>query len=166
MLAVYIPPPAAAQPGPFDSSAAELAVWDQSALDDESVSAELHPLGITLSLVHDGGVFYFAVDPEFAERELRRLAGPNIPARWIGASTEGLRMCPFGSWLADGLTLHLFYALRLNGEQPGGCVIVERVDRVLVSLMIVDHQGATTLVGGFTPAHATVALRAEIGDVP
>ena len=58
----------------------------------------------------------------------------------------------------------MFYALRLNGEQPGGCVIFEREDCVLVSLSILDTWGAKTLVGGFRPSHYTATLNAEIGQ--
>jgi hypothetical protein len=76
-----------------------------------------------------------------------------VPLTYLGASRWYLRPQPFGSWLADGHTL-----------QPGGCVMIEREDCVLVSLTIVDWLGAKTRRGGFTRSHATVALQTELGQ--
>lgn len=66
--------------------------------------------------------------------------------------------------MADDLNLNVFYALPRNGEQPGGCVAIERDDCVLVSLTIVDWLGAKTPIGGFVASHATVALDSELGQ--
>ena len=95
---------------------------------------------------------------------MRQRLGNDVPLTYLGASPWYLRPQPFGSWLADGHTLHLFYGLPHNGEQPGGCVMIEREDCVLVSLTIVDWLGAKTRRGGFTRSHATVALQTELGQ--
>jgi hypothetical protein len=58
----------------------------------------------------------------------------------------------------------VFYALPRNGEKPGGCTCVERPEAVIVALTILDWCAAKTLVGGFTPSHATVALDEPLGD--
>jgi len=113
-----------------------------------------------------GEVRYFSFDQERAELLLRQCFGADARFRYLGASRRVLRPHPFGSWLADRRALHLFYALGHNGEQPGGCVVAEREDCVIVSLTNVDWLGAKTLIGGFIPSQATVMLEAELGDRP
>jgi hypothetical protein len=62
-----------------------------------------------------------------------------------------LRPHAFGSWLADGQLLHVFYGLPHNGEEFAGVTVAERDDFVIVALSIVDWLGNKTLIGGFTP---------------
>lgn len=95
---------------------------------------------------------------------LRQRCGEETPLHYLGASLRGRRPHRFGSWSADGRSLHVFYALPRNGEEAGGAVVAEREDCVIVSLTIVDWLGAKTLIGGFRPSHATVPLAAELGE--
>jgi hypothetical protein len=111
-----------------------------------------------------GEVRYFSMDQERGELLIRERFGADASLRYLGASRLALRPHPFGSWLAEDRTLHVFYALPNNGEQPGGCVVAEREDCVIVALTIVDGLGAKTLIGGFTPSHLSVELDAELGD--
>jgi hypothetical protein len=103
-------------------------------------------------------ITYFAADQARAEALLRERFGDAIHPRYQGAGLHRFRPFPFASWHADGKRLHVFYALPLNGERPGGCLAHETDDSVTVALLIRDWRGWKTLVGGFTPAHATVAL--------
>lgn len=57
---------------------------------------------------------------------------------YLGASRYAIRSQPFGSWLASGTDLHVFYALDHNGEQPAGCSVLEFDDKVVVSITIRD----------------------------
>lgn len=111
-----------------------------------------------------GQLRYFSVDQPRAERLLRQRFGADVELRYLAATLRALRGQPFGSWHADGLTLHVFYGLPHNGERFGGCLVAEDNDCMIVSLMIVDWLGNKTLIGGFTPTHATVTLQAELGD--
>lgn len=113
-----------------------------------------------------GELRYFSTDQEKGERLLLQRFGAGTALRYLGALRRNLRAHPFGSWLADGLNLHVFYALPHNGEEFAGCVAVEDDDYVLVSLMIVDWLGMKTLIGGFTASHATVTLGNELGGRP
>ncbi len=108
-------------------------------------------------------VHYFAADQKRADELLRDRYGAFAIIRYDGGSRYALSPHPFGSWLADGDTLHVFYALPRNGERPGGCTVAEFEDSVIVALTILDWRGAKTLVGGFTPLHATVKLRSPLG---
>jgi hypothetical protein len=82
----------------------------------------------------------------------------------LGASRHVLAPHPFGSWLANGNLLHVFYGLPHNGEQPAAGVFTELGDSVIIALMIRDWRGAKTLRGGFSPAHVTLELKAPLGD--
>ncbi len=111
-----------------------------------------------------GALLYFALDEAGADAELRRRCEKPTTLQYLGASREVLRPHPFGSWLDEGTTLHLFYGLPHNGEHAGGCVIAERDDCVIAALSIVDWLGAKTLAGGYRPSHATVPLSAPLGS--
>jgi hypothetical protein len=116
---------------------------------------------------HDGDgvqVRYFAADPARAEALLRERFGDAIHPCYQGAGRHAFRPFPFASWHAEGERLHVFYALPLNGERPGGSLAHETDDSVTVALMIRDWRGAKTLVGGFTPSRATIALARPLGD--
>ena len=112
----------------------------------------------------DGQIRYFSLDQQTAESLLRERFGAQAALKYLGASLHVLRAHPFGSWLVDGRSLHLFYGLPRNGEEFAGCVVAERKDCVLVSLSILDWLGAKTLIGGFIPCHATVTLDGELDD--
>ena len=103
-------------------------------------------------------VRYFAANPSRAETLLRERFGDTIRPCLEGAGLNTFRRFPFASWHAESERLHVFYALPLNGERPGGCLAHEADDSVTVALMIKDWRGWKTLVGGFTPSHATIAL--------
>jgi hypothetical protein len=109
---------------------------------------------------------YWAADPAGAERILHERYGDFATFAYLGAARRGLRPQPFGSWLAEASRLHVFYGLGRNGERPGTCTAAESDDGVIVQLSILDWLGAKTLIGGFTPAHATVELPAPLGDRP
>lgn len=111
-----------------------------------------------------GGLRYFAMAPEVADGLLHERFSADTELMYLGASRRALRPHPFGSWLAEGSALHVFYGLPHNGERFGGRVVAEEADCVIVSLMIFDWLGAKTLKGGFTASHATVRLQAERGE--
>jgi hypothetical protein len=106
---------------------------------------------------------YLAADFERADRVLHDRFGDFATIRYRGASNHTFRAFPFGSWLAEGDRLHVFYALPRNGEQPGGCQVFETESAVVVALTIKDWRGAKTLVGGFIASHETVQLRDPLG---
>jgi hypothetical protein len=83
-----------------------------------------------------------------------------------GAARSGLRPQPFGSWLAEGDRLHVFYGPGLKRERPGRCVAVECEDGVIVALSILDWLGPKSLLGGFNPFARTVELAAPLGGRP
>jgi hypothetical protein len=107
---------------------------------------------------------YLAADFERADRVLHDRFGDFATIRYQGASNHTFRAFPFGSWLAEGDRLHVFYALPRNGERPGGCQVFETDAAVIVSLTVKDWRGAKTLVGGFIASHATVQLREPLED--
>lgn len=139
----------------------------------ERVNAEMDALardGIylvsTAPLAGGIAIEYVATGAERAERILRERFGAFATLTYRRASLRGLRPQPFGSWLAEGSRLHVFYGLGRNGERPGPCAAAETDDGVIVQLSILDWLGAKTLIGGFIPAHATVELAAPLGDRP
>jgi hypothetical protein len=168
-LAVYdpprIPPPPAA-----DATAWSTVPVAELRARQERVERHQHELaaeGVYIDPgANPGELRYFSTDVEKAERLLRQRFGADVPLRYAGASLRALRAHPFGSWLAEGSNLHVFYGLRRNGERFAGCVVAEDDNQVIVSLMIVDWLGAKTLIGGFAPSHATVALAGDLGDRP
>jgi hypothetical protein len=113
----------------------------------------------------DGFVIeYLAADFARADRLLHERFGEFATIRYRGASNHTFRPIAFGSWATDGQQLHLFYALPRNAEQPGGAQVFETDTAVIVALWIKDWRGAKTLIGGFTPSHATVQLSAPLGQ--
>lgn len=132
-----------------------------------SDAEELAEQGVSLSHTGPGRngleIGYFATDFEGAEQLLRDRYGSFSTITYHGATRYRIREHPFGSWLAEGTQLHLFYGLPHNGEAPAGCTAVEREDTVIVSLTIRDWWGAKTLIGGFTPSHMTVELEGPLG---
>lgn len=109
-------------------------------------------------------IHYWAPDHRRAERILRERFGREPRLSWLGASPHVLRQQPFGSWEAEGNTLHVFYALGRNGEKPADCRALELEDSVIVALQIQDWLGAKTLIGGFIASQATVELKAPLGE--
>src|SRR5581483_7560869 len=113
----------------------------------------------------DGFVIqYVAANFARADRVLHDMFGDFATIHYRGASNHTFRDFPFGSWLAEGDRLHVFYGLPHNGERPAGCQAFETESAVIVSLTILDWRAAKTLVGGFFPSHATVWLREPLGD--
>lgn len=159
----HAPPPAAEDPAEWSRvSRAELQARQQRIQEHQN---ELGAQGVLmLGYTAGGQLRYFSLDRQRAERLLRRRFGADVQLRYLGATLRALRGHPFGSWHADGLELHVFYGLPHNGERFGGCVVAEEDDCVIISLMIVDWLGNKTLIGGYTPTHATVTLQAELGD--
>ena len=134
---------------------------DASNLSEEGIFVALPPC---CRPEPDGlAVDYFAADQKRAEQLLGDRYGAFVSVRYQGASRYALSPRPFGSWLAQGDMLYVFYALPLNGERPGDCTVAELEDSVIVGLTILDRRGAKTLVGGFTPSQATVTLRSPLG---
>lgn len=113
----------------------------------------------------DGFVIeYLAADFAHAERVLHDRFGEFATIRYRGASHHTFRPITFGSWATEGDRLHVFYGLPRNAEQPGGCQVFETDSAVIVALWIKDWRGAKTLIGGFTPSHATVQLSVPLGQ--
>ena len=107
---------------------------------------------------------YLAWDPDAAQAILRSRYGESVVLRCRGATAHTFRLFPFASWHAERDELHVFYGLPRNGERPGGCQFIEDDKSVVVALSITDWRGAKTLIGGFTPCHATVRLARPLGD--
>jgi hypothetical protein len=128
---------------------------------------ELAEQGVYVVLHSDSAAIeYFSLDQERAEELLRERCSEGCELRSLGASMRILRPHPFGSWLADGRSLHVFYGLPRNGEEFAGCTVAERDDCVVVALSIVDWLGPKRLLGGFTPSHATLTLDADLAARP
>lgn len=124
--------------------------------------------GIRLSHFGSGrdgfDIAFYAWNQQRAEQFLRDRYGIGLSLAYQGASPHTFRAFPFASWLAEGDLLHVFYALDHNGERASGAVAHEDEHSVVVALSIKDWRGAKTLVGGFTPSHATVQLERPLGD--
>lgn len=129
---------------------------------------QLAEQGILISTMHPEPdaykVNYFAADPARAERTLRERFGAFAAFEYLGASRYAIRPQPFGSWLASGNDLHVFYGLGRNGEQPASCSALEFDDSVVVAVLIRDLVGVKTLIGGFTRSHCTITLSRPLGD--
>jgi hypothetical protein len=167
MLAVYDPTRVPAPSAKVGADWADVSTDELRARQErvQQHRAELAAQGVFLfGHTAAGQLRYIAMAPDTAERLLRERFGAEAEFMYLGASRRALRPHPFGSWLADGLALHVFYGLPQNGECLGGSVVAEDTDCVIVSLMIVDWLGAKTLVGGVIPSHATVTLQTELGD--
>jgi hypothetical protein len=109
-------------------------------------------------------ISFFSPDRERGERALTERYGPMIITEWLGPASIAEEPCPFGSWIADGRKLTVFYALPHNGERPGRCTASEHPDRVIVTLTILVPQGARTQIGGFRRSDAVVQLAAQVGE--
>jgi hypothetical protein len=103
---------------------------------------------------------YFAADREHARRTLSERYGPMLVSEWLGPSGLAEAPRPFGSWVADGSQLTVFYALA--HDRPGTCRAEEHADRVLVALSVLAPQGAVNGAFLWRPSHATVQLRAPL----
>jgi hypothetical protein len=143
----------------------ELSEFQERVSQDQTMLADL---GIDLHSSgphHDGlHVDYFAADQPRAEALLRDRYGPMVIPNWIGSSAEVEEPQTFGSYISEGTTLTVFYALDINADRPGNCTVQEYADRVVVSLTILAWKGARTLVGGWRPSHASVELSRPVGD--
>jgi hypothetical protein len=166
LFAVYDPTPAAAPAAEDGEDWGSVPVEELQARQQriQRHQEDLAAQGVLVFGYTAGGrLRYFAMVRDVAERLLRERFGAEAELMYLGASLRALRPHPFGSWLAERQTLHVFYGLPHNGERFGGCIVAEEADCVIVSLMIVDWLGAKTLRGGFTPSHATVTLETELG---
>ena len=70
-------------------------------------------------------ISFFSPDRERGERALTERYGAMIITEWLGPASIAEEPCPFGSWIADGRKLTVFYALPHNGERPGRCTASE-----------------------------------------
>jgi hypothetical protein len=167
MAAVYDPTRPAPSPADAEVSSADVPAEELRARQERlrKHEADLRDSGVFIrGYTAAGRLRYFAKAPDVAEALLRERFGESVKLSYQGASLRALRPHPFGSWLAEGSTMHVFYALPHNGERFAGCVATEEPDVVIVSLVIVDWLGPKTLIGGFTPSEATVELEAEVGE--
>jgi hypothetical protein len=136
----------------------EVARAQQSALAEQGIFLTMSGQGI-----EGFEIEYLAWHPSAAEVTLRQLFGDGVILRCRGASSRAFSTFPFASWHAEDEQLHVFYGLPHNGEGTGGCQASEDDGAVVVSLTIKDWRGAKTLIGGFTPSHATVTLARPFG---
>ena len=137
---------------------------EQVRIQSEQLAAEGIILTRSGSTVDGFVIDYLAADRVRAQRVMQERFGDFATVRYRGASHHTFTAFPFGSWLAEGNQLHVFYGLPRNGERPSGCQAFEAEVAVVVALFILDWRGAKTLVGGFTPAHASVKLQEPLGD--
>lgn len=137
------------------------AVWearhDLEALGIELIGSAAKPSG-------EISVEFMAADPTTAEQILHERFGEIVEPDWQGATAaHTFRAIPFGSWLCEDDHLTVFYGLPHNGERFGGCQAFETDRAVVVSLQILAPRRWSTLIGGFTPSHATVCLERPLG---
>lgn len=131
-------------------------------------SSELAEEGIWLTQTGQGiegfVIHYLAYDPQAAEATLRERLGEHVILCYQGATNHTFSPFPFASWHAEDDQLHVFYGVPHNGERPAGCQAFEDEHAVVIALTIKDWRGAKTLIGGFTPSHATVQLSRPLGE--
>ena len=84
---------------------------------------ELTALGIDIAstgVAHDCMEIEFcAADPDRSLRLLTERYGPALRAVWLAESRTAKVPKAFGSWIADGMQLTVFYGLNHNTERPG-----------------------------------------------
>jgi hypothetical protein len=138
------------------------AVFEQM---DELAALGIELLGSSIKPTGEIEVQYMAGDQHAAEQVFRERFGEIVRPRWEGATrAPTFTAFAFGSWLSEEDRLTVFYGLPLNGQRPGGCLAFETEQAVIVSLQILTPRGPRTLIGGFTPSHATVRLERPLGQ--
>jgi len=106
-----------------------------------------------------------ATDAAQAEQTLLERYGPALHVTACHGSWWAETPRAFGSWSTEGRTLVVFYALDHNGEQTGGCQVVERGDSVICTVTICEPAvGIRTLIAGYQGMTAEVALCEPLGD--
>ena len=138
------------------------AIWADS---DDLEAAGIQLTGSGARSSGEITVDFTAADPDSAEQVLRERFGEIVQPHWEGGTaTHTFQAFAFGSWLCDDDRLTVFYGLPHNGERFGGCQAFETDRAVVVSLQILATRGWSTLIGGFTPSHATVRLERPLGQ--
>jgi hypothetical protein len=110
---------------------------------------------------------FCAADPDRSLRLLTERYGPALRAVWLGQSRTAEVPKAFGSWIADGTQLTVFYGLDHNTEQPGRVEVLELAELVIVTVIVPRTMaGPVTAAGGYRPAHTTVELEGPLGNRP
>jgi hypothetical protein len=132
---------------------------------------ELAELGIHLAAIHPGlldreegvHVSYWAIEQLQAKALLLERYGPMIVPEWLGTGNPTEEPRPFGSYVADGTTLTVFYPLTCGIEEAGNCTAQETDDKVIVTLTVLVHAHYLSLTRGWIPSHAGIELSAPLG---
>lgn len=132
---------------------------------------ELTELGIDVAStgVADGfmQIEFCATDPDWSLRLLTARYGPALRAVWLAESRTAEVPKAFGSWIANGMQLTMFYGLDHNTERPGRVELLQLAEAVIVTVIVTRVMvGPVTAVGGYRRAHATVELEAPLGNRP
>jgi hypothetical protein len=110
---------------------------------------------------------FCAADPDRSLQLLTERYGPALRAVWLAGSRTAEIPKAFGSWVADGTQLTMFYGLHHNSERPGRVEFLELTEAVIVTVIVTRVMvGPVTAVGGYRPAHATVELEVPLGKRP
>ena len=132
---------------------------------------ELTALGIDVALTGVADdcmkIEFCAADPDRSLRLLTDRYGPALRAVWLAESRTAEVPKPFGSWIAEGTQLTVFYGLNHNTERPGRVELLELAEAVIVTVIVTRIMaGPVTAVGGYRPAHTTVELEVPLGTRP
>ena len=103
---------------------------------------------------------------EAAAREyLAARYGDAVAVEWLGPHSHREVPHPFGSWVAEGRRIRVFFGLDHNGQRRGEARVAQETDeRVVIALSRLQPVGLTTLIGGFRPQHADLDLREPVGE--
>jgi hypothetical protein len=72
-----------------------------------------------------------------------------VKPSWLGPEPFAEEPQSFGSWVADGRELTVFYPLNINGDRPGQCRAHEQPDCMMVTVTVRAPIGAVTAAAGF-----------------
>lgn len=110
---------------------------------------------------------FCAADPDRSLRLLTERYGPALGAVWLAESRTVEVPKAFGSWIADGTRLTVFYGLDHNTERPVRVELLELAQAVIVTVIVSRIMvGPVTAVGGYRRAHTTVELELPLANRP
>jgi Bacterial RNA polymerase, alpha chain C terminal domain len=144
------------------------ALADRITSDEPELAAAGLLLGHVWSDAEDGVVKVAvagAADERAAAELLAARYGEAVALRWLGPSPFWEVPHPFASWTAEGRRLRVFFAVDVNGQQPGHARVTEEDGaRIAIALTRLDPVGAHHQMGGYRAHHADVELREPVGD--